>query len=119
MVGLDVMPSKPSSTRSCSLPDVSSLRLMLSYQMLWPSFASSRTRLVVMQVSGSGSCRAALDGEHFVQAPEVPLFAAEARADERRHQLARQLDADDARAQAQHVHIVVLDALAGRVRIVA
>src|SRR6266511_1633224 len=35
------------------------------------------------------------------------------------HQLAGQFDADDARAEHEHVHIVMLDALTGRITVMA
>jgi ribose 5-phosphate isomerase B len=49
----------------------------------------------------------------------VAGLAAERRAEERDHALPAWLRPDDPRAQGQDVHVVVLDALVGRVRVVA
>src|SRR3990172_5096303 len=71
----------------------------------------------------AGCCGAlaalALHLRHLVQAAAQTLLPLEAGAQERLHQLHRQRAADDARAQAEHVHIVVLHALARGVRVVA
>src|SRR5881409_432978 len=49
------------------------------------------------------------------QPPHVPFLAAKPRL----HDLARQLEADHARPQREHIHVVVLDALVRGIRIVA
>src|ERR1051326_3396186 len=49
----------------------------------------------------------------------VALAAVEAGSEEGAHQLGRQFGADHLRAQAEHVHVVVLDALVRGVRVVA
>src|SRR5260370_22178436 len=53
------------------------------------------------------------------QAAHVPLLVREGGAQERPDQILRQRGADDARADDQHVHVVVFDALVGRVAVVA
>ena len=60
-----------------------------------------------------------LDGQDLVDTPAMARFRAEARAEEGPHALHGELDADDPRAEAQDVHVVVLDALARGVRVVA
>src|SRR3990172_9639965 len=67
---------------------------------------------------GAGLAALALHLRHLVQAAAQALLPLEAGAQERLHQLHRQRVADDARAQAKHVHIVVLDSLARGVRVV-
>ena len=57
--------------------------------------------------------------EDFVEAPHVALLVGERSAHERRDDLAYERGADDAAADAQDVHVVVLDALARRVGVVA
>src|SRR5438128_11088217 len=56
---------------------------------------------------------------HLRHAAHVALLAAESRAGEGARQLARQLDAHDSRAEAEHVHVVMLDTLVGRVMVMA
>ena len=60
-----------------------------------------------------------LDREDLVQPPPVPRLAGERRAEERDRALPRRLRSDHSRAEGQHVHVVVLHALVGRVRVVA
>ena len=64
-------------------------------------------------------CAALLDREDLVQAATVARLAAERRGEERQRALEGGLGADDPRAEGQHVHVVVLDALVRRVRVVA
>ena len=49
----------------------------------------------------------------------MPRLAREAGVQERANQLVGELDADDATAEHEHVHVVVLDALVRRVRVMA
>src|ERR1051325_1985125 len=59
---------------------------------------------------------------HFLdllQSSAVALAAVEAGGEEGAHELARELDAHDLTTQAEHVHVVVLDALVRGVRVVA
>ncbi len=55
----------------------------------------------------------------LVQAPDVLLAAVELRCEEGPDQLRGELPADDPGAEAEHVHVVVLDALVGGVDVVA
>src|SRR5690606_29464219 len=74
---------------------------------------ASRRELLARQVL-------ALDGLDLANAPDVPLLvAAELRAKERVDQFFRNLHADDPPAERQHVHVVMFDALARGVCIVA
>ena len=59
------------------------------------------------------------DSQEFVESPSVPSFVGEASRYESAYDFACDLDSDHASTDAQHVHIVVLDALVSRVRIVA
>src|ERR1019366_1338988 len=56
---------------------------------------------------------------NFRQAPAVTLFSAEFRPQKRAYQIQGQLRSDDARAQAEHFHVVMFDALVRRITIVA
>src|SRR5688572_13148601 len=60
-----------------------------------------------------------LHGCDLRQAGHVPLAAVELRAEEDGDELARDGRADDLRAEAEHVHVVVLDRLVGAVEVVA
>ena len=60
-----------------------------------------------------------LERGHLRQPPQVAALAGEPGVQERVHQLARQLAADHAAAEHEHVHVVVLDALVGGVGVVA
>src|SRR5918993_6060679 len=53
------------------------------------------------------------------QSLHVPLAAVEARAEEGAREVDGELGADDLRPEAEHVHVVVLDALMRRVDVVA
>ena len=55
----------------------------------------------------------------LLQSSDVPLPAVELRAEERAHELGGELGADHLGAEAEHVHVVVLDALVRRVGVVA
>src|SRR5579884_2981980 len=59
------------------------------------------------------------DGLHFAEPPHMPFFVAESRAQECPHAFFRQLHADYARAEHQHVNVVMLDSLMRRIRVVA
>ena len=63
--------------------------------------------------------RPRLDREDLVEPAAVAGLAAEPCAEERQRALERRLDPDDPRAEGQDVHVVVLDALVGRVGVVA
>ena len=63
--------------------------------------------------------RPGLDREDLVEAAPVARLAGERRAEERDGALVGRLRPDDPGAQGQHVHVVVLDALVGGVRVVA
>src|SRR5829696_437949 len=56
---------------------------------------------------------------HFPQPRHVPLAAVEARAEVRADEVGRELGAHDLGAEAEHIHVVVLDALVGGVHVVA
>ena len=72
------------------------------------------------EIAGVGHQRRelVLDRLDLAQAADVPLLAGELGGQEGADHLARQRRADHARAQAQHVHVVVLDALVPRVGVV-
>ena len=59
-----------------------------------------------------------LERGDFGQAAAVTLFAVELRGKKRPHQIASECRANDARAQAEDVHIIVLDALMRGINIV-
>src|SRR5438128_3562126 len=67
----------------------------------------------------SGLQEALLDGPDLGQPARVPLLGGEAGGDERAHEVDRQLLADDPGADAEDVHVVVLDRLVRRVVVVA
>src|SRR3972149_1764935 len=88
------------------------------------SFGGSAFRLTTPTCRGPtegdvGLPPLALHFRHLVQAAAQALLPLEAGGQDRLHQLHRNRVADDARAQAEHVHIVVLHALARGVRVVA
>src|SRR5262249_48948711 len=60
-----------------------------------------------------------LDQLELPEPADVALAAVEAGVDERAHELGGDGGADDLRAEAQHVHVVVLDALVRAVALVA
>src|SRR5579884_3100723 len=109
IVGLEVTPVRPSSSMSfLSWPVVMSERLMLSYQTETPKRSRSRSGFLLLMSLSSGTAKFALDGLDLVEAAHVALGVGEFGAHERAHDLEGQLRADDARAQAEHVHVVVL-----------
>ena len=76
--------------------------------------------LAAPKLRGSFLARVArFDRVDLREARHVPLFAAEGRGEKRVDQRPRQRRADHARAEAQHVHVVVLDRLPRRVGVVA
>ena len=77
IVGLEVRPVMPLSTNAAIVPEDSSPRLTLSYQMDWPSSWVSLSCLATFTSDGALCClehRALLHGGNFVQ-PAVVLFA--------------------------------------------
>src|SRR4051794_20268460 len=60
-----------------------------------------------------------LDREDLVQAAPMAGLAAERRAEEGDDALPRRLRADDPRPEREDVHVIVLDALVGGVRVMA
>src|SRR6266540_274057 len=56
---------------------------------------------------------------NLVEASHVALAAVEPRTEEYPDEIGGKLGADDLRAEAEHVHVVVLDALVGGVDVVA
>src|SRR4051794_41530302 len=68
---------------------------------------------------GAGSAGfGCLDGEDLVEAPAVTRLAAERRGEECVGALEGELGTDDPRAEHEHVHVVVLDALVRGGRVV-
>lgn len=49
--------------------------------------------------------------QDFPQPPPVALFVGKAGAEKGAHQFVGEFDADDAAAQAEHVHVVMFDSL--------
>ena len=82
-----------------------------------PGFA----RMPGIRELGSGAeAFAAFEGLDFVAAADVAFFAVgEAGAEEGVDEFLDQREPDDAGAEAEHVHVVVLDTLARGVRVVA
>src|SRR6266511_2622254 len=110
MVGLDVTPATVSSRIiRASSPVCSHARESESTQTDWPSSETSCSRDSLMSLQF-------LD---LRQPTHIALPAVELRGQERAHQLARQLRTHHLGADAEHVHVVVLDALVRRVRVVA
>src|SRR5579884_691584 len=56
---------------------------------------------------------------HLLQSSHVPLAAVELRGEEHLDELPRDCGAEDLRAEAEHVHVVVLDTLVRAVEVVA
>src|SRR3954452_7619094 len=77
-----------------------------------------RTRINAVATGKGGLLAVALDGEDLLEAAPVARLAAERRAEERDRAFVGRLGADDARPQSQDVHVVMLHALMGRVRVV-
>src|SRR5689334_8018196 len=112
MVGFDVTPVTASSSSSrASPPLVRSSRERLSIHTLWPSSDSSCRRELAMIRPFHR-----LD---FLQSPQVTPAAVEPCPEERPHELAGKLGADDLGTQTENVHIVVLYPLVRGVRVMA
>src|SRR5690349_10805051 len=111
MVGLDVTPTTASSSISrASVPSRSQVRERESTQTLWPCSDSSCSRDLAMCFL------------HFLDLLEpsyVALAAVKPRGKEYPDELGSKLAPDHLRAQAKHVHVVVLDALVRGVGVVA
>src|ERR671922_1147085 len=105
MVGLDVTPTTASSSmRHFSSPVRSHSRESASIHTLCPSSLSSWSRDLDIQTFPFHRF------DLFKPAP-VPLAAVERRCQEGADELGREVGADDAGADAEHVHVVVLDTL--------
>src|SRR6266545_852751 len=136
MAGLDVTPPRPSaSTMRWSSPPVMRLARMKSSHTDWPyvcreasGFAAADERTLEVPITspsgGPGGPRllfavARLYGLDLRQAPRVPFVGRVAGLHEGLHQLVGEGGTDDASAQDEDVHVVVLDALVRRVDVVA
>src|SRR5688500_11445099 len=62
---------------------------------------------------------APFEPEDLVQPPQMPLLAGEPGAEKRRDEVERERGADDAGAETEHIHVVVLDRLVRGIRVVA
>src|SRR5918994_359288 len=103
MVGFDVTPTTASSRIiRASPPLLSRSRERKSIQTLWPSSESSCRRELAM------SC--AFHFLDFFQPPTVTLASVEFCPQEGPDEVRRELGAHDLGAQAEDVHVVVLDA---------
>src|SRR5581483_837877 len=112
MVGFEVTPVTASSSSSlASLPWWTRSRERKSIQTLWPR-AESRCR----RESGMGFPFQVLD---HLEPFHVPLPSPELGLEERADEIGGELGADHFRPEAEDVHVVVLDALVGRVHVVA
>src|SRR5262249_27385299 len=113
MVGFDVTPTTASSLiiRSSS-PVSSSSRDSVSNQTLTPCCESSCSRDWPMPIL-------LLHRVHLLQPLEIAARIQERCTQEPLHQLTRQRLADDFGAEAEHIHVVVLDALMRGVGVVA
>src|SRR6266508_5405571 len=113
MVGFEVTPltAASRSVRSSS-PLWISLRDRTSIQTLCPSSVSSCSLLLAM-------AHLPFQLLNLFEAPHVAVAAAEARGQKGAHELGGQLGPPDLRPEAEHVHVVVLDALMRRVGVVA
>src|SRR5215207_5618361 len=112
MVGFDVTPTTASSRiRRASPPLLSRSRERKSIQTLWPSSDSSCRRDLAM------SC--AFHFLDFFQPPTVPLASIEFCPEKDADEIGRELRAHHLGAEAQDVHVVVLDPLMRRVDVVA
>jgi len=69
--------------------------------------------------SGRGVAELLFERADFSQAPDVPFLVGELRPKEGVYAFAGGLDADDASAQNQHVHVVMLYALVSGIIVVA
>src|SRR5829696_3384983 len=113
IVGFEVTPTMASSSISRASSPVSSIsRDTESIQGLTPASYSSCSRDVAI-------LHLLLHRFDLFQSLHVPLAAVEARAEEGAREVDGELGADHLGAEAEHVHIVVLDALMRRVDVVA
>src|SRR5687768_11153147 len=113
IVGFDVTPTTASSSISfCSVPSRSHCRESESIQTLCPCSLSSCRRDFAMRQLLFHS------GDLF-QPLHVALPTVELCLEEGPDEIGGELGPDDLGAEAEHVHVVVLDTLVGRVRIVA
>src|SRR5438034_5360249 len=113
MVGLEVTPTTASSSIiRASLPLCSICRERKSIQTLWPS-AESLCRLE------SGIGHRPFKVFDLLESSHVARTAVEAGGEERRQEVAREGRPDDFRAEAEHVHVIVLHALVRGVDVVA
>src|SRR5918994_5888551 len=112
MVGFEVTPTTASSRISFARkPSRSHSREIESIQTDWPRSDNSCSLDVVMQRP--------FQLADFLQPLDVALAPVEARGEESADELDSELGADHLRAQAEHVHVVVLDALVRGVDVVA
>src|SRR5215217_7332757 len=114
IVGFEVTPTTASSSIiRFSSPVSTSGRESVSNQTDWPrSLSSCRRDLLTFH--------APFHLGHLFEALRIPrLLRVEPRADERGDELARERRPHDLRPEAEHVHVVVLDALVRAVGVVA
>src|SRR5918999_1596911 len=106
MVGFEVTPTTASSRMSFSRKPVSShSRESVSIQTDWPSSESScNFDLAIVRPFHCFD---------LLQPRDVALAPVELRSEEGAHEVEGELAADDLGAEAEHVHVVVLDALVG------
>src|SRR5690242_446895 len=114
IVGFDVTPvTASSSIIRFSSPVSTSSRESVSNQIDWPRAASSCRRDFAIAL------HLLLHRGNLLEARDVPRASVEPRAEERGHELPGEGGADHLGAEAEHVHVVVLDALVGAVGVVA
>src|SRR5581483_7532769 len=94
------------------------LRRMKSSQGDWRCFSYSSTIGLAIDLLLLPAVLL-LDREHLAEAAHVALFAGELRRREGADELDGDLRPNDTRAEGEHVHVVVLDALVRGVRVVA
>src|SRR5437870_4462338 len=112
IVGFEVTPvTASSSIIRASSPDSTSSRESVSNQTAWPRASSSCSRDLAMHPP--------FHGGHLLEPRDVARATVEARGEERGDELARKRRANDFRAEAEHVHVVVLDTLVRAVGVVA
>src|SRR3954471_17653270 len=105
IVGFDVTPETASSSIiRASSPVWMRSRESVSNHTACPRFASSCNR-------ESATTHHPFQLRDLDKARDVALAAVEGRIEKRRHELPRQRRADDLGAEAENVHVVVLDAL--------
>src|SRR5688500_2566770 len=113
IVGFDVTPTTASSSiRFCRVPSRYHWRESESIQTLWPCSLSACRRDFAMR-------QLLFHSRDLLQPLHVTLGAVEPCLEEGTDELRRELPPDDLRPEAEDVHVVVLDALMGRVRVVA